>query len=696
MKNTLFYKKKAKYFEQALPVGNGRMGAMVYGNLKNERISLNDDTLWSGYPNDLNTKDAHEYLGEIREAVFSGNIKKAEELANTKFHGHWCESYLPFGNLEINFTSSISKKNYRRTLDISKGIAKTECNGITETVFASHPADLIVVNLKSEQGFSCSVTFSSLLKNKVYTQKDILIMEGSAPEVCQPVYHIDGDPVVYGDKAMKFAGCAKVLGKAEFNGSEITVSNQKEITILISLATSFIDFKTMPTANALERAMARFENAKAYDKLLEEHIADFSELFDRVEFNLDGGNSDMPTNRRLKKLRYGAEDNELVALLFQYGRYLTISGSRKGSAAMNLQGIWNEHLHAPWSSNYTININTEMNYWCTDICNLSECFEPLVELVKKLAENGRRTAADYYACGGFCSHHNSDIWGNTNPAGHPKGDGDDSSFSIWQASAPWLLVMLYDHYLYTRDEAYKEEIKPLFKANLDFYKDFLVEHNGEYVTCPSLSPENSYKDQNGDHRISYMPNMDREILFDFFKICREFGFETPEIEQVKPASDGRIPEWSEEFGEREPEHRHVSHLYCIYPSPFECSDELKKAAERSLYKRGFGGTGWSLGWKVCLWARLENSENAYRLIKNQLTPMHPRINIGYTGGGSYPNLFDAHPPFQIDGNFGVTAGIAEMIKNNAMPKNWNGDIRGIKLKDGTELTAKIVNGKLVF
>lgn len=696
MKNTLFYKKKAKYFEQALPVGNGRIGAMVFGNMKTERLALNEDTLWSGYPKELNTRDAKNYLDEIRNAIFSGDYATAERIANKDFHGHWCESYLPFGNLIIDFKSSVSKSGYKRMLDISKGIAVTECKGITETVFASNPADIIVVNLKSDIGFSCDITFDSQLKNKVYTQEDALVIEGSAPEICWPPYHSVGEPIVYGDKAMKFAGAVKILGNAVFENGRISVSNQKEVTILISLATSFVDFKSMPTANALERVMARFESIKSYPELLDEHIADFTALFNRVEFNLDSGNDDMPTDKRLKAFRKGKEDNSLVTLLFQYGRYLTISASRPGTAATNLQGIWNEHMRAPWSSNYTININTQMNYWCTDICNLSECFEPLTELVKKLAEKGAATAREYYGCSGFCAHHNSDIWGNTNPAGHPNGDGNDSSFSIWQASAPWFLNMLYDHYLYTADEAYKQEIIPLFKANLDFYKDFLVEYNGELVTCPSLSPENTYIKNSNGACLTYMPSMDREILFDFFKICREFGLDAPEIEQVKPATDGRIPEWCEEFEEKEPHHRHVSHLYCVYPSPFECSDEIKKAAEKSLYARGFGGTGWSLGWKVCLWARLENGENAYKLIKNQLRPIHPRINIMYAGGGSYPNLFDAHPPFQIDGNFGVTAGIAEMIKNNSMPSQWNGSIKGLKLKGGKELNAKIVNGKLVY
>ena len=694
MKNTLFYTKKAKAFEEALPLGNGRMGAMVFGNTKKERIALNEDTLWSGYPKELNTKNAKDSLEDIRNAIFRGDIKEAERLGNNEFHGHWCESYLPFGNLIIDYKSKIDKRAYKRTLDISKGVATVSCLGLTETVFVSHPADMIVVNLKSPFGFSCDMGFESLLNYNTYTNEDSLIMEGFAPEVCQPPYYIVANPVIYGDRAMKFAAEAKILGNAVFDEGKIKIRDQKEVTVLISLATSFTDYKSAPAANALERAARRFAGIKPYRVLLEEHVADFSALFNRTELVLEGGDDELPTDKRLAAFKKGARDNGLVALLFQYGRYLMISSSRQGSAATNLQGIWNESLRAPWSSNYTININTQMNYWCADICNLSECFEPLTQLVKKLADKGRATAREYYGCRGFCAHHNTDIWGNTNPAGHPNGGANDSSFSIWQSSVPWFLVMLYDHYLYTGDADYLEEIKPLFAESLAFYKDFLVERDGELVTCPSLSPENSYIKDGKAYSLTYMPSMDREILFDFFKICGMLGLDAPQIEQVKPASDGRIPEWAREYGEKEPEHRHVSHLYCVYPSPFDCGEELKKAAEKSLLARGFGGTGWSLAWKVCLWARLENGENAYRLIKKQLNPIKA-AKKGGEGGGTYPNMFDTHPPFQIDGNFGIAAGIAEMIKNNSMPECWQGSVRGIKLKGGKELSGKIVNGKLV-
>lgn len=693
MENILFYNKKAKYFEQSLPVGNGRIGGLVFGNLKKERIALNEDSLWSGYPKDLNKKDAHKYLDSVRKAIFEKDYKNAKDILNKDMHGHWSEAYLPFGDLIIEY-SDVSKKNYKRCLDLSTGVATVEAKGFKETVFVSYPAQLMVINIHSESGVSFKVRLDSQLKHSCKTIEDCLVITGQAPEVCFPPYHDGDQPIVQGNRGMKFCGAVKVLGNAVFSGDCIEVRNQKDTTLLVSLATSFVDFQSMPDADAQKRAFDYFKNMKAYESLLSEHKADFSSLFDRVEFELDGSRSDLTTDKRIKRMKKNNDDNALIALLFQYGRYLTISASRKGTNAMTLQGIWNTKLRAPWSSSYTVNINTEMNYWCTDIANLSECFEPLVELVKKMSVNGRVTARDYYDCSGFCAHHNSDIWGATYPAGYPNGDGDAVQYAMWNMSAVWLLNQLYEHYLYTNDEDYKSELIPLFEGCLAFFKDFLVEKDGELVTCPSISPENNYRDNGFALAPTYMPSMDREILYDFFANCRELGFEAPCIEQVKVASDGRIPEWAEEFEETEIHHRHVSHLYCIYPSRFIQSEELNKAAEKSLEVRGFGGTGWSLGWKVCLWARLRNGENALRLIKQQLTYISPVINL-HNGGGSYPNLFDAHPPFQIDGNFGVTAGIAEMLKNEALPKDWSGKIKGLKDYGGKEISYSFKNGKKV-
>ena len=668
---------------------------MVFGSLKKERIALNEDTLWSGFPQDKNKKDAYKYLASVRAAVFGGRHSEAADIMNKKMHGSWSESYLPFGNLIIKYTSEMSKKGYRRSLDISKGIAKTQSSGLVQTVFVSRPAQLIVINLKSEKGVSCEITFNSLLRSSIECKNNSLIISGRAPDVCCPPYYSVKEPVIYGDKGMTFTGIARVIGNADFSDGKIIITNQREATVLVSLATSFIDYKTMPLADSLEKALKPLSGSLSYETLEKEHTADFSELFGRVHFSLDG-ELDLPTDKRIKAYKNGSGDYALAALLFQYGRYLTISGSRRGTSAMNLQGIWNEHLRAPWSSNYTININTQMNYWGTDSVNLPECFEPLTELAEKLCDNGKATAKAYYGCSGACAHHNADIWGCTQPATSPKGDSSSEGYAFWQAGLPWILNMLYNHYVFTKEEAYGERIKPLFESCLAFYKDFLVEKNGELVTCPSLSPENSFRANGRSANLTYMPAMDREILYEFFGNCRRLGLDAPEIRQVEPASDGRIPEWIEEYDEKELHHRHISHLYCIYPAAERAGKALENAADKSLKVRGDGGTGWSLAWKICVRARMKQPEKAAKLLENQLSYVRPSGIINYAaGGGTYPNMFCAHPPFQIDGNFGVMAGIAQMVIENAMPKEWNGQVSGIRNADGEVISGKIRNGKLV-
>lgn len=682
MNNTLFYKKPAKAWEEALPIGNGRLGAMVFGNLKKERIALNEDSLWSGYPKDLNTKDAYKHLDDIRNAIFSGDRDKARDIANTGMHGHWSEAYLPFGDLIIEYTKRKKGVGYKRSLDISKGVSTTCDSLITQTAFVSHPAQMIVVSIKGDKPFSCKISFDSQLEHTCSTNEDSLVINGKAPEICMPPYYNTGTVFDYGSGAMRFCGVAKVLGNAKFDNASIIVDNQTEITILVSLATSYVDFLSMPNADEVAKAYSYFDNVKSADDLLNEHIADFSALYNRVDVDFGSDRSHVPTDKRLKQFYKGADDNNLIALLFQYGRYLTISSSRPNTNCMTLQGIFNPHLRAPWSSSYTVNINTEMNYWCTDICNLSECFAPFEELVKKLVHNGKVTAHDYYGCKGSCAHHNSDIWGASYMAGDPIAKSNCESYACWSSTLPWMLNEVFEHYRYTGEEV-PNDIKDCTKEVLDFYNDFLVEHNGVLVTCPNISPENTYIDSNGKSAsLTYMPTMDIGILQEFFMNCNSIGFDTPELPPIPIGSDGRINEWAEEYGEREKEHRHVSHLYCVYPSTIRQSEEINKAAEKSLYTRGFGGTGWSLGWKVCLWARLGNADNALQLIKNQLRPINPNRKIGYRGGGSYPNMFDAHPPFQIDGNFGVSAGIAELIKNGNVPSSWHGYAKGIKGYNG--------------
>ncbi len=691
MKNILWYNKKASCFEEALPVGNGRIGAMVYGNPKCEKISLNEDSLWSGYPKDLNNKEAYKYLPEVRKNLFDGNITEAESLINHQMHGHWSEAYLPFGEIAIDYEDLHGE--YRRELDISKGIAKIQKGSLTETVFVSHPDELVAINIKSDEEFSAVVTIKSQLESKSYCLGECLVIEGQTPEICMPPYYNKGVTFDYGAGAMKFCGAIKASSPVSFSGNKIIIRQKKEITLFVSLATSFVAFDKMPNGNALEKALSYFKG-KTFEDMLSDHINDFSSLFDRVDIDL-GETSDLPTDKRLKKFQRGNKDNDLVALLFQYGRYLTISASRFGTNAMNLQGIWNEKIRAPWSSSYTTNINTEMNYFPTDVVNLGECIEPLLSLAKKLVQNGKVTAKSQYGCGGSVAHHNSDIWGNTYPAGDPFGKEKSTSYACWSSALPWILNELYNHYHFSGDESFKEELKPLFAECIDFYKDFLVEKDGFSVTAPSLSPENTYIKSKEKHSICIMPTMDIGILDEFFANAKAMGFDIDiKLPPYKIGSDGRLLEWAEEYGEAEVEHRHVSHLYCIYPSNKGVSEEVLAGAEKSLLKRGFGGTGWSLAWKVCLWARLKNGENAYKLIKNQLRPVGQSKITFLTGGGSYPNLFDAHPPFQIDGNFGVTAGIAEMFLNESLPKCWqNGYIKGLKTFGNKTVDVYIENGK---
>lgn len=692
MVNRLYYLKSAKAWEEALPVGNGRIGAMVFGSLDSERIALNEDTLWSGYPKHNNNHDAYKYLDEIRSAIFNREYDKARKINNENIRGFWSESYLPFGDLLIDYKNA-SGSDYSRTLDLSTGVAVSKNSNVTQTVFVSHPAQLLIVNIKSDNGVSFDVRFDSQLKHTVKANGDSLVMTGKAPEICYPVYCDYGENVVYGDKGMAFCGVVKVLGDAKFENGKIVVENQKDVTLLVSLATSFVDFNSMPTADAVQRANDYYSNVKSYNELLNEHKSDFSELFNRVEVDFGSERADVPTDKRLRDYRWGKKDNNLVALLFQYGRYLTIACSRPGTTCTNLQGIFNQKLRAPWSSNYTVNINTEMNYWCTDICNLSECFEPFVDLIKKMCVNGEDTAKAYYNCNGAVAHHNIDIWGQTCPAGDFLGKTDTSPYAMWTSTLPWMLSQAYEHYRYTKDEDYLNDIKPCFEKVLAFYKEYLVEHNGMLVTCPTISPENVYIDNKKRSSLTYMPTMDIGILQDFFNCCEEMGLEDiPKLPPIPIGSDGRIMEWVEEYAEVEKKHRHASHLYCVYPSGVEQSDEIKEACKKSLLTRGFGGTGWALGWKVCLWARLKNPDNVMKLIKNQLYPMKAvGINL-HNGGGSYPNMFDAHPPFQIDGNFGVCAGIAELIKNGTVPKEWDGYAKGLKLHGGKILNVEFKDG----